>query len=132
MIIPGSHVKSLTSASRLIKEYEFSKRELYIDEQLARGIDLRKDQEEMSEAEKKHLKSEVEKMEKTDLDGSIFVKAEWDGYGDQMPPARSESIFNNANSEKNRNYFTKQEQHTIMQEQRPIDVNDPRNEEILK
>jgi hypothetical protein len=43
LVIPGSQVKSLTSASRLIKEYEFSKRELYIDEQLARGVDLRKD-----------------------------------------------------------------------------------------
>jgi len=98
LVIPGSQVKSLTSASRLIKEYEFSKRELYIDEQLARGIDLRKDQEEMDANEKKNLKSEVEKMEKTDIDGSIFVKAEWDGYGDQMPPARSESIFNNSNN----------------------------------
>ena len=98
LVIPGSQVKSLTSASRLIKEYEFSKRELYIDEQLARGIDLRKDQEEMDANEKKNLKSEVEKMEKTDIDGSIFVKAEWDGYGDQMPPARSESIFSNSNN----------------------------------
>ena len=52
----------------------------------------------MDANEKKNLKSEVEKMEKTDIDGSIFVKAEWDGYGDQMPPARSESIFNNSNN----------------------------------
>ena len=53
LVIPGSHVKSLTSASRLIKEYEFSKRELYIDEQLAKGIDLRKDQADMDDPEKK-------------------------------------------------------------------------------
>jgi hypothetical protein len=28
------------------------------------------------------LKKEVEKMNTMDIDGSIFVKAEWDGYGD--------------------------------------------------
>ena len=31
LIVPGGHVKSLTSASRLIKEYEFSQRSNYID-----------------------------------------------------------------------------------------------------
>jgi hypothetical protein len=71
-------------------------------------------------------------MEQTDIDGSIFVKAEWDGYGDQMPPARSESIFSVNNSDKNRNFYTKQEQHTIFQEQRPLDLNDPRNEDVIK
>lgn len=70
----------------------------------------------MEESEKKVLKKEVEKMEKTDIDGSIFVKAEWDGYGEQMPPARSESIFTNPGGDKNRNHLSKQEQHTIFQE----------------
>ena len=86
----------------------------------------------MTKEEKDHLKKEVEKMEKMDLDGSMFVKAEWDGYGDQMPPVRSESIFAMNKGEKNRNYYTKEEQHTIFKEQRPIDVNDPRNEEIIR
>ena len=49
---------------------------------MERGIDLRKDQNEMDDVEKKYLKNEVEKMEKMDIDGSIFVKAEWDGYGE--------------------------------------------------
>ena len=99
---------------------------------MERGVDLRKDQNEMDDVEKKSLKNEVEKMEKMDIDGSIFVKAEWDGFGEQMPPARSESIFTNNQNDKNRNYYTKQEQHTIFQEQRPLDVNDPRNEDIIK
>lgn len=30
LIIPGSHVKTLTSASRLIKEYEFSRKNYFI------------------------------------------------------------------------------------------------------
>jgi hypothetical protein len=105
-VIPGSHVKSLTSASRLIKEYEFSKRQLYIEQQAARGINLMKDQNEMTDQEKDYLKKEVEKLERVDIDGSIFVKAEWDGYGDQMPPARSESIFSLDKGGKNRNYYT--------------------------
>lgn len=32
-------------------------------------------------------------MAKNDLDGTIFVKAEWDGFGEQMPPARSEAFI---------------------------------------
>jgi hypothetical protein len=59
LVIPGSHVKSLTSASRLIKEYEFSKRQLYIEQQAARGIDLMKDQTDMTDQEKAYLKNEV-------------------------------------------------------------------------
>lgn len=31
LTVPGGHVKTLTSTSRLIKEYEFSKRSHYID-----------------------------------------------------------------------------------------------------
>lgn len=86
----------------------------------------------MTDYEKINLKKEVEKMEKVDIDGSIFVKAEWDGYGDQMPPARSESIFALDKGAKNRNYFTQQEQLTMFNEKRPIDMNDPRNEEIIR
>ena len=40
LIVPGGHVKSLTSASRSIKEYEFSKKQLYIEEEARKGRDL--------------------------------------------------------------------------------------------
>lgn len=87
-----------------------------MDELLADGYDLRREVSELGENDNKisaRGAKEIEKMEKTDIDGSIFIKAEWDGYGEQMPPARSESIFNNQNTDKNRNHFTKQEQHTM-------------------
>jgi len=72
------------------------------------------------------------KVEKENTEGTIFVKAEWEGYGDQLPPAKSETLFSLAQAEKNRNFFSKQEQFTMLQEQRPLDVNDPRNELIIK
>lgn len=62
----------------------------------------------------------------------MFVKAEWHGYGDQMPPARSETLFTHNQIEKNRNYFTKDEEYELLKQQKPIDVNDPRNELIIK
>ena len=40
LIVPGGHVKSLTSASRSVKEYEFSKKQLYIEEEARKGRDL--------------------------------------------------------------------------------------------
>jgi hypothetical protein len=35
--VPGNHVKSLTSASRLIKEYSFGKRNYYINQMKLKG-----------------------------------------------------------------------------------------------
>jgi hypothetical protein len=44
------------------------------------------------------------------------VKAEWEGFGEHMPPARSETIFQMNKTEKNRNYFTKQEQFKLLRD----------------
>lgn len=71
-------------------------------------------------------------MKSIESSGSVFIKAEWEGYGDQMPPARSETLLEMKTNEKNRFYYTKEEQHNLLQKQKPIDVNDPRNEEIIK
>ena len=67
-----------------------------------------------------------------ELDGTLFVKAEWEGFGEQMPPARSETIMTKAQGEKNRNYYTKQEQYNLLQESSRLDQNDPRNELVIK
>jgi|DEB0MinimDraft_12_1074336.scaffolds.fasta_scaffold03050_5 hypothetical protein len=132
VVIPGGHVKTLTSASRLIQEYDFSKRNHYISERKKRGIDLSKPEDEMTSDEKAAAKRELPKLDNIDCDGSIFVKAEWEGYGDQLPPAKSETLVQLNQAERNRNYYTKQEQFQMLQDQRPIDVNDPRNELIIK
>lgn len=132
LIIPGSHVRTLTSASRLIKEYEFSRRNNFVKQKQRRGIDLEKDPKVMTDQEKNCMLKELPNVDKINIEGTIFVKAEWHGFGDQMPPARSETLFTINQIEKNRNFYTKQEEFELLEKQKPIDVNDPRNELIIK
>jgi len=73
-----------------------------------------------------------DKVKAMDLDGTILVRAEWEGFGEQMPPARSETLFQMNAQEKNRIIYSGQEQINLLQEQRAIDVNDPRYEDLLK
>ena len=63
VIIPGTHVKTLTSASRLIREYEFSKRGHFINERKKRGIDLTKEESLMTADEKSAAKRELPKLD---------------------------------------------------------------------
>lgn len=60
------------------------------------------------------------------------MKAEWQGYGDELPPSRSKTIFRVNPSDKNRVQYTKKQQMQLLESAKPLDVNDPRNEEILK
>lgn len=55
--------------------------------------DLGKDVEIMTATEKAYYQRQEPIMAKNDLDGTIFVKAEWEGFGEQMPPARSETLI---------------------------------------
>jgi hypothetical protein len=131
--VPGNHVKSLTSASRLLKEYEFGKRKHHIKQMSLRGNpDLGKDVKLMTPAEKAYYDKQEPAMAANELDGTIFVKAEWEGFGEQMPPARSETLICSAGNEKNRRHFSKAEQHQMLKDQKALDVNDPRNELLLK
>lgn len=91
--IPGSHVKTLTSASRLIREYEFSRKQNFINQRKKRGIVLDKEEELMNPQEKASFNNELPKVDKINVSGSVFLKAEWHGYGEMMPPARSETLF---------------------------------------
>lgn len=87
-------MKSLTSASRLIKEYEFSARQFKID-QMANAGDylLTKDETDLDNNEKEAFNAAKARLDGQDVEGSLFVKAEWEGYGEAMPPARSETLF---------------------------------------
>ena len=117
LIIPGGHVKSLTSASKTIKEYEFSQKELLMDQKLrSHGTDLRRDTSQMSAKEKAQVEQELKTLDQNNRTGTVFVKAEWSGWGHQMPPARSETLFQMKKSSKNRNYYTKEEQIRMLQE----------------
>lgn len=91
-------------------------------------MDLEKDKAKLTKSEE----TELGNIEKVNVEGIIFVKAEWQGRGESMPPAKSETLFALSQLEKNRNYYTKEEQFKMLQDQKPIDVNDPRNELIIK
>ena len=39
--------------------------------------------------------------------GTAFVKAEWQGFGEQMPPAKSETLFSINSVGKNRAVISK-------------------------
>jgi len=60
------------------------------------------------------------------------VKAEWKGNGPKMPPIKSENLFKKPKAHKNRLQYTLQEETLMLLKQLYIDVNDPRNERIIK
>lgn len=91
--MPGGHVKALTSTSRLIKEYEFSKRSHYIDDQANYGDFLLTKDPGEGHPDKAQYDAEMARLEDKDLDGTVYVKAEWHGFGESMPPARTETLF---------------------------------------
>lgn len=86
----------------------------------------------MDEDEKNFFLKHDPQIQKIEVDGALFVKAEWEGFGENMPPARSETIMTRAQSDKNRNYYTKQEQYGLLTESNRLDQNDPRNELVIK
>ena len=66
------------------------------------------------------------------MNGVIYLKAEWKGEGPEMPPMRSENIFKMNQVQKHRKQYTVSEQDRMLLRQLYIDVNDPRNEKIIK
>ena len=57
---------------------------------------------------------------------------EWKGSGPKMPPVKSENLFKKPKVHKNRNTYTSQQEQDILLKQLYIDVNDPRNQRIIK
>ena len=85
----------------------------------------------MAEAQEK--KEKKEKLAKdTDIEGEIFIKAEWHGSGPKMPPIRSENLLKKPVVHKNRRQYTQEEELKMLLQQLYIDVNDPRNQVIIK
>lgn len=90
--VPGSHVKALTSAATLIKEIPFSK----VSFEKRRETKRRRDAattEEQKAAELKKEEEEEAKARERDWKGLMYVKTEWKGEGPEMPPLRSENVF---------------------------------------
>jgi hypothetical protein len=56
----------------------------------------------------------------------------WQGNGPKMPPIKSENLFKKQKAHKNRNVYSIEEETMMLLKQLYIDVNDPRNEGIIK
>ena len=79
-----------------------------------------------------NFKYAVESLEQQEIAGSIFVKAEWEGFGEYMPPAKAESLFHGTGAHKNRIKYSKKIQKDVINRHKTIDVNDPRYEQVIK
>ena len=60
------------------------------------------------------------------------MRAKWEGNGPKMPPIKSENLFKKAKVPKNRKSYSTEEEKEILAKQLYIDVNDPRNEVVIK
>ena len=60
------------------------------------------------------------------------MKAEWKNNGPFMPPIKSENLFKKPKSAKLRHKLTEEEETLMLWKQLYSDVNDPRNETIIR
>ncbi len=84
------------------------------------------------EEQKKAKEREEQIKLNGDIKGHLFVKAEWKNNGPYMPPIKSENLFKKPKSAKLRHKLTDQEETLMLLKQLYIDVNDPRNETIIR
>ena len=75
----------------------------------------------MTEKEKikfEELKKKKDELEKkafdTDINGVMYIKAEWKGEGPEMPPMRSENLFKMRKAEKVRIPYTLEQQDRML------------------
>ena len=138
--VPGQHVKALTCSCALIQKFPFSK-VAFENSKVAKKFNAMsyKPDGELSEKQRNKMKIEQEKKaqkdqlrEDTDIKGEIFIKIEWKGDGPKMPPIRSENLFKKPMVHKNRKKYTAGEEMMMLLKQLYIDVNDPRNQHIIK
>lgn len=66
------------------------------------------------EEEKKKEELLEQKANDNDVNGVMYVKAEWKGEGPDMPPMRSENIFKQRKAEKVRLPYTEEEQERML------------------
>ena len=62
----------------------------------------------------------------------VEVSAEWLTKGGEMPPMKAENLFNQKAVEKVREKYTKRDVRRIKNRDKFIDMNDPRNEAVLR
>lgn len=131
-------MKALTSASSLVKEISFSlfafdqRKNLRRFEATAPGALMNEAQKKHYEEDQKRLKDQEQRAKDNDINGLIYIKAEWKGEGPEMPPIRSENMFKSSRADKVRLDYSEEDQERMLMRQLYIDVNDPRNERIIR
>lgn len=108
--VPGYFVKALTSASSLVKEISFSKfkfdqkrlqrryqKDIQTSTSAAALSDAQRKKKDIAE---KKIKDNEELARRNDINGVMYLKAEWKGEGPDMPPIRSENMFKQRKAEK--------------------------------
>lgn len=61
----------------------------------------------MEQEQQKKERQELMKKN-NDIEGEVFIKAEWKGSGPKMPPIRSENLFKKPMVHKNRKQYTQE------------------------
>jgi hypothetical protein len=115
--VPGQHVKTLTCASSLIQKLSFSKAKAQLK---AKNIEIHEHEdyfflgqreEELSKLGSQRTPEEQNELKrvrdlkwalKSDISGEIFLKAEWQKFGPEMPPIKSQNLFRKPKQAKNR------------------------------
>lgn len=130
--IPGMHTNSLTMAAPLIREHNFSMYEMQNNIKLkkARGEGNEEKVKKEIALQKKGMLGDRKKDQ--DVRGQVYVKAEWKGNGPHMPPVKAENLFKRGQAPKNKNTFSAEEEMKMLLKQLYIDVNDPRNQYVIK
>ena len=88
--------------------------------------DAKEEEKKAYDQDSDRLAAEKKLKKNLAIDGSVFVKAEWEGSGGDMPPASSRTIMSMGKLNKNRHEFDKKAVTSKL-----LDVNDPRNVEIM-
>jgi hypothetical protein len=66
------------------------------------------------EEESKRLKDLEQRAIDNDVNGVMYLKAEWKGEGPDMPPMRSENIFKQRKAEKVRLQYDEEQQERML------------------
>ena len=72
------------------------------------------------------------KVAQPDIRGFLYAKAEWRGEGPEMPPIKAENIFKRKGIKKDRKQYNQEECRLMLLKEMYIDVNDPRNEALIR
>jgi hypothetical protein len=85
-----------------------------------------------TDMEKQKQQDDETEAKNTDVSGDLYVKAEWKNNGPRMPPIKSENLFKKAKIVKNRKVYNDRQTSLMLLKQLYIDVNDPRNQKVIK